>query len=38
MKHLAAREDRHVLEDRLAAVAEAGGLDGDDVEACRGAC
>ncbi len=29
---LAAGEDRHVLEHRLAAVAEAGGLDGDDVE------
>src|SRR5580658_10563525 len=29
---LAAREDGDVLEDRLAAVAEAGGLDGHDVE------
>src|SRR5699024_9794386 len=29
---LAAGEDRHVLEHRLAAVAEAGGLDGDGLE------
>ena len=29
---LAAGEDRHVLEHRLAALAEAGGLDGDRLE------
>ena len=30
--HLAAGEDRDVLEHRLAALAEAGGLDGDRLE------
>ena len=36
--HLAAGEDGDVLEHLLAAVAEAGRLDGGARAACRGAC
>ena len=35
---LAAGQDRDVLEHRLATIAEARRLDGDDLEDCRGSC